>query len=599
MKFQLELQQSGYFYKDKGNTITEKWNNMIMTLQCCGVNYYNDTYDTKGKEFCCKNAHPSILDSNTSSTHASELLDNYFGGCGGYKTETCADAILFKTRMFVGWFLAFAFLQIVLEIIGIIFVNKEYSVIMLTERTEKSLEALNSKSILFRKIFRGVKLFCVSNCKRKREDAKQEKCLRSPPTAMGKKSRAVSRTGGQRGQRGQNEEIPKKKDGAGRKRTDKKTQGIFNLAVLCLAINIRFDKVFGNSDIQELFSEINISNHTFTSAINTFSIVTVTFSSLSIAVVIFSYVVMAIPKWKSILSFVTAVLLCFVAVANIIQEGLWVTFIINESSDLRDELMNQFSSSGTSGYHYSDYSGHYDSELSLSWNTLFVQAECCGVGLMNAMSFFYDTSWYNFPSDNFIPVQCCISQTDVFPYSTKEDRNCTQVSLTQEGYFHSESCDDAVKHRLGVYSLIFNVLMAIIIFAEICCIVTTVLNAKRFKQEATILNRSIKTSEEDAEIRKDDKTPIVNDNVKKERKHGDKEGQGSSRNKRQSSVGTVDKHQKANTIVQDNAEENIELHMMKSMETEATIDNKPDTSTNKRRQKEDELAKKGLTLPDN
>lgn len=53
------------------------------------------------------------------------------------------------------------------QIIGVIFVNKEYSVIMLTERTEKSLgEALNSKSILFRKIFRGVKLFCVSNCKR-------------------------------------------------------------------------------------------------------------------------------------------------------------------------------------------------------------------------------------------------------------------------------------------------------------------------------------------------------------------------------------------------------------------------------------------------
>lgn len=36
-----------------------------------------------------------------------------------------------------------------------------------------------------------------------------------------------------------------------------------------------------------------------------------------------------------------------------------------------------------------------------------------------------------------------------------------------------QSCDDAVKHRLGVYSLIFNVLMAIIIFAEVsictCC----------------------------------------------------------------------------------------------------------------------------------
>lgn len=113
------------------------------------------------------------------------------------------------------------------------------------------------------------------------------------------------------------------------------------------------------------------------------------------------------------------------------------------------------------------------------------------------------------------------------------------------------------------------------------------------------MNRSIKTSGEDAEIRKDDKTPKVKDNVKKERKHGDKEAKESSRNKRQSWVGTVDIHQKANTIVQDNAEENIELHMMKSMETEDTIDNKPDTSTNKIRQKEDELAKKDLTMPGN
>ncbi|XP_071151653.1 L-rhamnose-binding lectin ELEL-1-like [Mytilus edulis] len=40
---------------------------------------------------------------------------------------------------------------------------------------------------------------------------------------MAKKRRAASRTGGQRGQ---NEEIPQKKDGAGRKRTAKKTQGV-------------------------------------------------------------------------------------------------------------------------------------------------------------------------------------------------------------------------------------------------------------------------------------------------------------------------------------------------------------------------------------
>lgn len=116
------------------------------------------------------------------------------------------------------------------------------------------------------------------------------------------------------------------------------------------------------------------------------------------------------------------------------------------------------------------------------------------------------------------------------------------------------------------------------------------------------MNLCIKTSGEDAEIRKADKTPKVKDNEKKERKHGDKHdkvGKGSSRNKRQSSVGTVDIHQKANTIVQDNLEENIELHMMKSMETEDTVSDKPDKPTDKRRLEEDELIAKDLTVTGN
>ncbi|CAG2217128.1 unnamed protein product [Mytilus edulis] len=54
----------------------------------------------------------------------------------------------------------------------------------------------------------------------KRKDAKQEKCQR---IAIGKKRRATSRTGGQRGQ---NEEIPQKKDETGRKRTAKKIQEV-------------------------------------------------------------------------------------------------------------------------------------------------------------------------------------------------------------------------------------------------------------------------------------------------------------------------------------------------------------------------------------
>ncbi|VDI43675.1 Hypothetical predicted protein [Mytilus galloprovincialis] len=166
MKFQLSLQQLGYFIPGFGNVITTKWNDMIMTLQCCGVNHSNETHTTQGIIFCCKNAHPRILDSAEHNTISYTSFD-YFGGCGGYKTETCAGVILFKTQMFVGWFLAIVLLQIVLEIIGFVFVSKEYLIIMLTESAENPTGAtLNAKSVIFRKMCKEIKSFCVSNWKR-------------------------------------------------------------------------------------------------------------------------------------------------------------------------------------------------------------------------------------------------------------------------------------------------------------------------------------------------------------------------------------------------------------------------------------------------
>lgn len=74
------------------------------------------------------------------------------------------------------------------------------------------------------------------------------------------------------------------------------------------------------------------------------------------------------------------------------------------------------------------------------------------------------------------------------------------------------------------------------------------------------MKRSIKASGEDAEIRKNYKSQIEKVKAKKERKHADTQAEGSSQHKRQSSVGRVDLHKKANTTVQENTEENIELH---------------------------------------
>lgn len=75
--------------------------------------------------------------------------------------------------------------------------------------------------------------------------------------------------------------------------------------VLCLAIIIRYDKVFGNSDIQELLSRISFRDY-YNYTINVFSIVNVTVSSVSIANVIFSTIVMVLQKWKRVLSFIVS-----------------------------------------------------------------------------------------------------------------------------------------------------------------------------------------------------------------------------------------------------------------------------------------------------
>ncbi|CAC5380744.1 unnamed protein product [Mytilus coruscus] len=529
MKFQLWLQQLGYFYGGSGNEITGKWNDMIMTLQCCGVNYYSETHTTQGIQFCCKNAHPRILDKEDANTNSYSEIFNYFGGCGGYKTETCAEVILDKTQMFVGWFLAIVLLQIVLEIIGVLFVNKEYSEILSTENPDNSTgQEIYTKSVIFRKIFSGIKAFFLSNW------------IRSKLTLV----RFIS-------------------------------MGIIficSLVVLCLAINIRYDKVFGNSDIQEIFSRINVTDHTFTRAINIFSIVTVTFSSVSIAVVIFSIVVITLPKWKSVLKIVTAGLLCAVAVANIVQIGLWGKFLAGVSSELENELRAQFVSEN-GGYRYSQNSATYDTSLSLSWNTLFVQAECCGVGSLIESSF-TSTKWYSSGdrSGNRIPVQCCISQSDVFPYSTREDSHCTSSML--DGYFYSQSCDDAVEKKLKTYSIIFFVFMTIIILAEICCIILNVFDVIRLKKDFKNLQLGVKEGDDTKKIIKENEKHMLEPSLEdealksgKQKMQEDKPGKISKINKSKSR-GAFDLQKKESTIIQERLEEKIELQPVKSIEIE-------------------------------
>lgn len=51
------------------------------------------------------------------------------------------------------------------------------------------------------------------------------------------------------------------------------------------------------------------------------------------------------------------------------------------------------------------------------------------------------SSWYNFgdrdsASGQDIPVQCCVSQTGVYPYESKTDPDCTDSQFS--GYYFSQ-----------------------------------------------------------------------------------------------------------------------------------------------------------------
>ncbi|CAG2222687.1 unnamed protein product [Mytilus edulis] len=336
MKDQLYIQQNGYYYNNTQNKLTENWNNMIMKLQCCGVFWFSDTsfggiYEY---QFCCKNAHESRMDAGSYYTTSSNNLD-YFGSCGGYKRDTCTGKIVFKTKMFIGWFLGIVSVQIIIEIIGFLFANKEYSLITSmdiqeTKRPADQDQASNSKTILLRKIFGG-----YSN------------------------SLLLAGEG-----------------------------------TLGLAIYVRYDSVFGNIDIQALLSEFIIADQTLTGALNMFSIVLVTFSSVSIALLIFTVCSMVSPKWKRLLMFINVGLWCFITVANLVQIGLWKEFMS--------------------------------------------QAKCCGVRT-EVFALFGTSYWRLYQADlnsQIIPVQCCKSQTEVYPYGSEYDFNCTHTLLS--GYYYDQ-----------------------------------------------------------------------------------------------------------------------------------------------------------------
>lgn len=85
---------------------------------------------------------------------------------------------------------------------------------------------------------------------------------------------------------------------------------ISNVGLLGIAINIRYDTVFGNSDIQDILARFSIAEHTLSKALNIFSIVVSTFSSLSIVAIIYSVVAIVSWRWRRIFLYTVCLLVC-------------------------------------------------------------------------------------------------------------------------------------------------------------------------------------------------------------------------------------------------------------------------------------------------
>ncbi|XP_063417115.1 uncharacterized protein LOC134699451 [Mytilus trossulus] len=432
--------------------------------------------------------------------------------------------------MYIGWFLAIVLLQVVIEILGLIFANKEYLFISTLKNGETTTDNVSTATSIFRTAFQGIQSFLVNNWRRSRI------------TLVYLISLIIL--------------------------------FISNVGLLGIAINIRYDTVFGNSDIQDILSRFSIANHTFSKALNTFSIVVLTFSSLSIVAIIYSVVAIVSWRWRRIFLYTSAGLWCVILVANIVQIGLWGKFISSADSDLEGKMRTELASRYS--YMFSHASGHNHRETSLSWNTLFVKAECCGVGTYMPDSFI-SSDWYISRRDSNsqrIPVQCCKSQTDVYPYTSQYDTDCTYNLFN--GYYHSQGCDSVIEDRLKMFSTPFFVFMAVVILAEISCIVMTIYDAVRLPSEPNIMHLEEKANEGNVELVEVDEKPsskprnIVSDKKdKKKKKEKEKENsEKAAKSERKQSIEKQKSFVKQKTDETEKVNDNVEIQSLEETKKE-------------------------------
>ncbi|XP_052066424.1 uncharacterized protein LOC127706053 isoform X1 [Mytilus californianus] len=427
LEYELSIQQAGYYYSLSVNEITEAWNTMLLTLECCGVRSYADTYgNSYGTPFCCKNANEHIL--HPGGLYSSIDYNNfaYIGGCTGFKTTTCSFVIEYRIKVFMIIFLTTVMTQIVLECLGFAYVNKEFQKFLPSVKASENRVTDNN---IFKVIFCSSGSAIKNNWKRS------------------KSSRVVF--------------------------ISVLVCFVSSLLMLILIVCLRYDAVFGNKDINDhLFEDVYFENVSLKDILYYFIIITTTYSvalgcmsSFGLAVILTANK----RRFKLLISFeVSLILLALCSIVILVVSGLWTSWIMSSASEKLSNDMAYYYKSDTS----------WDHGKSLAWNTLYVKNKCCGVGAAGWSSF-QSTTWWTSPNQNgkSIPDYCCKSETRVYPYESKSTNACT--TLLTNTLHHSDGCDTALKTRLSAYMIVFFVAISIVIIMQLLGIISTILELVR------------------------------------------------------------------------------------------------------------------------
>ncbi|XP_045207320.2 tetraspanin-18-like [Mercenaria mercenaria] len=237
---------------------------------------------------------------------------------------------------------------------------------------------------------------------------------------------------------------------------------VFLAGGACFAAGLMFklDSGFLESDVVSLFNNIQYSNIPLGFVCDLLAYLMMCFGGL----IVFVAILGMCGAWKGTKSclWVFIVLVVFFLLVEGVLIGLWMSVRGRTDQWLRGQMLDQLK--GYAGPDQTD-------KLSKGWNTLFMEARCCGVndqfkdGGTNSDFTELPTTWTS--GTDKVPATCCQGVQSDTVTNYVNSAFCTNTPTN----FYTEGCYDRVVSYINTYSLISIVACGVCILAEVMGIV--------------------------------------------------------------------------------------------------------------------------------